>query len=98
GAFERIGERLLWAGLDGRYDLPLAELAGIAGAGAGTRSGGRSGGASGGPDAADVARAIVWHLARAGVVAPQPSPPDRARGLIVGEWDRTVLGRCEASA
>jgi ATP-dependent DNA helicase RecQ len=30
-AFHRVGERLQWAGCDGRYDLPVAELAGLAG-------------------------------------------------------------------
>jgi ATP-dependent DNA helicase RecQ len=28
-AFERVAERLLWAGADGRYDLPARELAGV---------------------------------------------------------------------
>ena len=32
GAFERVGERLRWAGLDGRYDVPVSELAGLTGA------------------------------------------------------------------
>ncbi len=27
--FERVAERLRWAGADGRYDLPIAELAGV---------------------------------------------------------------------
>jgi ATP-dependent DNA helicase RecQ len=75
-ALERAGERLLWAGLDGRYDIALSELA----------------------EDADAARTIVGILARAGVVVPQPSPPDRARGLVVGEWHRGVLGRCHALA
>ena len=29
GAFERVAERLQWAGLDGHYDIELAELAGL---------------------------------------------------------------------
>src|SRR6202046_3184318 len=29
-AFERVGERLAWAGCDGRYDVPLADLCGLA--------------------------------------------------------------------
>src|ERR1700740_367196 len=37
GAFERVGERLAWAGLDGRYDLDLAELAGCGGGPGGKR-------------------------------------------------------------
>ena len=28
-ALERVGERLNWAGLDGRYDVALSELAGL---------------------------------------------------------------------
>ena len=44
------------------------------------------------------ARAIVGHLARAGVVQPAPSPPDRATGRVTGEWDRTALLACRASA
>ena len=37
-------------------------------------------------------RAIIGHLARAGVLAPSPAPPDRAAGRIVGEWDRRARG------
>ncbi|MHB8693869.1 MAG: RecQ family ATP-dependent DNA helicase [Solirubrobacteraceae bacterium] len=84
GALQRVGERLVWAGLDGRYDLELAELGAIAGV--------RGRGA----DAADAARAMIGYLARAGVIAPAPSTPDRARGSIVGEWNAAALGRCEA--
>ncbi len=29
-AFQRVGERLAWAGIDGRYDMALSELAGYA--------------------------------------------------------------------
>jgi ATP-dependent DNA helicase RecQ len=32
GAFERVAERLRWAGADGRYDVPAADLAGAIGA------------------------------------------------------------------
>ncbi|WP_445147689.1 RecQ family ATP-dependent DNA helicase [Baekduia sp. Peel2402] len=39
-------------------------------------------------------RAIVGHLARAGVVQPAPSPMDRVRGRVVGVWD----GRAQALA
>jgi ATP-dependent DNA helicase RecQ len=44
------------------------------------------------------ARAIVGHLARAGVVQPAPSPPDRATGRVVGAWDRWALMACRESA
>jgi ATP-dependent DNA helicase RecQ len=46
----------------------------------------------------DGARAIVGHLARAGVVQPAPSPPDRAVGRLAGEWNRRALLACKASA
>jgi ATP-dependent DNA helicase RecQ len=82
-AFERVGERLAWAGMDGRYDLALGELAGLAGIG--------------GADA-DGARAIIGHLSRAGIVTPEPSAPDRAVGRLVGAWDRRALALCRSSA
>jgi ATP-dependent DNA helicase RecQ len=81
-AFERVAERLRWAGLDGRYDLPLADLAGLTGA----------------RDEDEAARAIIGHLARAGLVSPDPSPPDRLAGRVVGEWDRRTIAACRASA
>jgi ATP-dependent DNA helicase RecQ len=87
-ALERVGERLRWAGLDGRYDLPLGELAGLAGIETRRGSG----------EAADAARVIVGVLHRAGVLAPQPSSPDRARGAIVGEWDAAARSRCRSLA
>src|SRR4051794_33104257 len=39
-------------------------------------------------------RAILGHLARAGVLQPSPSPPDRLFGRVIGEWD----GRSRALA
>jgi ATP-dependent DNA helicase RecQ len=45
-------------------------------------------------DEAERVRAIVGHLARAGVVQPAPSPMDRVRGRVVGAWD----GRAQALA
>jgi ATP-dependent DNA helicase RecQ len=82
GAFARVSERLRWAGLDGRYDIELRELAGAIGAR---------------PDV-DLARAVIGHLARAGLVAPLPAPPDRAAGRVLGEWGRPVVAACTASA
>jgi ATP-dependent DNA helicase RecQ len=46
----------------------------------------------------EVVRAIIGHLARAGVVQPSPSSPDRVAGRIVGEWDGRALALCRASA
>ncbi|HWE15517.1 MAG TPA: ATP-dependent DNA helicase RecQ [Solirubrobacteraceae bacterium] len=83
-AFERVGERLQWAGLDGRYDVPLSELFGL------TSERGRGD--------EDAVRAVVGHLARAGVLAPSPAPPDRAAGAITGGWDRRAAAACLASA
>jgi ATP-dependent DNA helicase RecQ len=77
--FQRVGERLNWAGVDGRYDVALSDLAS-------------------GRDGEDTARAIVGHLARAGVLAPLPAPPDRAAGKITGGWDRRAAALCMGSA
>ncbi|HUA04336.1 MAG TPA: RecQ family ATP-dependent DNA helicase [Solirubrobacteraceae bacterium] len=82
GVFERVVERLQWAGLDGRYDVAAAELASDAGPGGD----------------AETVRAIIGHLVRAGLVVPQPAPPDRAAGLVVGQWDRGALARCLGSS
>src|SRR3954447_18395552 len=45
-------------------------------------------------DEAERVRAIVGHLARAGVIQPAPSPMDRVRGRVVGQYD----GRAQALA
>ena len=82
GVFERVAERLRWAGLDGRYDVAVRSLADDVG--------------SGGDE--ETVRAVIGHLTRAGLVAPQPAPPDRAAGLVVGEWDRRALASCLGSA
>jgi ATP-dependent DNA helicase RecQ len=52
------------------------------------------------PQAGDeeVVRAIVGHLARAGVIQPAPSPPDRVAGRLAGEWDGRALALCRTSA
>ena len=83
-AFERVGERLAWAGCDGRYDVPLSDLYGLA--------------AEKGRGDADTVRAVIGHLARAGVLAPLPAPPDRAVGQITGGWDRRAAALCLSSA
>jgi ATP-dependent DNA helicase RecQ len=46
----------------------------------------------------EVVRAIVGHLARAGVVQPAPSAPDRVAGRLVGDWDGRALAVCRTSA
>jgi ATP-dependent DNA helicase RecQ len=46
----------------------------------------------------EAVRAIVGHLARAGVIQPAPSPPDRLMGRLAGEWDGRTLAMCRTSA
>ncbi|MEA2279563.1 MAG: ATP-dependent helicase RecQ [Solirubrobacteraceae bacterium] len=46
----------------------------------------------------EAVRATVGHLARAGVVQPSPSPPDRIMGRLVGAWDGRALGECRTAA
>jgi ATP-dependent DNA helicase RecQ len=43
-------------------------------------------------------RAIVGHLARAGIVQPSPSAPDRVTGRLAGEWDARAFARCRTAA
>jgi ATP-dependent DNA helicase RecQ len=43
-------------------------------------------------------RSIVGHLARAGVVQPSPSAPDRVAGRLAGDWDGRALARCRTAA
>ena len=82
GVFERVGERLRWAGLDGRYDVSVSDLAGLTGA----------------RDADEATRSIIGHLARAGMIRPEPAPPDRIAGQIVGDWNARMLAICQSSA
>jgi ATP-dependent DNA helicase RecQ len=86
-ALQRVGEKLNWAGVDGRYDVALSELAGLI---AEPRQ-------RGGPDP-DAVRAVIGHLARAGVLAPAPAPPDRAAGRITGGFDNRAAAVCLSSA
>jgi ATP-dependent DNA helicase RecQ len=46
----------------------------------------------------EVVRAIVGHLARAGVVQPSPSAPDRVAGRLVGPWDSRAQALSRSSA
>ncbi|MDA0179698.1 ATP-dependent DNA helicase [Solirubrobacter phytolaccae] len=45
----------------------------------------------------EAVRAIVGYMARAGVLAPAPSGPDRVAGRLVGVWDRNTLAACRAA-
>jgi ATP-dependent DNA helicase RecQ len=82
GAFEAVAERLLWAGMDGRYSVELRELASVLGPKV---------------DLENV-RAVIGHLARAGILTPTPSVPDRAAGHIAGGWGAAQIGACRTSA
>ena len=46
----------------------------------------------------DGVRAAVGHLARAAVLQPSPSPPDRLMGRVTGTWDARAMGTCRISA
>ncbi|UGS34005.1 RecQ family ATP-dependent DNA helicase [Capillimicrobium parvum] len=43
-------------------------------------------------------RSIVGHLARAGVIQPAPSSPDRLRGRVLERFDGRARAACRASA
>jgi ATP-dependent DNA helicase RecQ len=53
--------------------------------------------AAGDPEAERV-RAIVGHLARAGVVRPAPAPIDRLRGRVLSAFDGRARATCRSSA
>jgi ATP-dependent DNA helicase RecQ len=82
GAFESVAERLRWAGLAGRYDVALSELAAVAGPRADE----------------EAVRSIIGHLTRARLLAPEPSRPDRAAGRVIGDWNGLALAHCRGSA
>jgi ATP-dependent DNA helicase RecQ len=43
-------------------------------------------------------RAIIGHLARAGVITPAPAPVDRVRGRLAAPFDGRAAAACRASA
>src|SRR4051812_8634611 len=47
---------------------------------------------------AERVRAIIGHLARAGVIQPAPSPMDRVRGRVVGAYDGRARALARSSA
>ncbi|HEX2102127.1 MAG TPA: RecQ family ATP-dependent DNA helicase [Solirubrobacteraceae bacterium] len=49
-------------------------------------------------DDAEQVRAIVGHLARAGVIRPAPAPIDRVRGRLEGPFDGRARAACRSSA
>ena len=50
------------------------------------------------PDEGEQVRAVVGHLARAGVIQPAPSTLDRLRGRVTGAYDERARERAVASA
>jgi len=46
---------------------------------------------------ADRLRALLGHLARAGVVSPSPSSPDRVAGRLTAPFDRRAAAACRSS-
>ncbi len=46
----------------------------------------------------EAVRGILGHLARAGVIHPAPSAPDRALGRVIGAWDAKAMAACRRSA
>jgi ATP-dependent DNA helicase RecQ len=50
------------------------------------------------PDDADRVRAVIGHLAQAGVIAPSPAPVDRLRGRVLGPFDGRARAHCRTLA
>jgi ATP-dependent DNA helicase RecQ len=46
----------------------------------------------------EAVRAVIGHLAQAGVIQPSPSAPDRVAGRLVGKWDARSLAICRSAA
>ena len=82
-AIATIARRLAMRATEGRYDLGTDELASIL---------------DGRGESDDQVRAVVGHLARAGVVRPAPSSPDRVRGRIEAPFDGRARAACRTSA
>ena len=82
-AITTVAHRLQARATDGRYDLGADELAAVL---------------PGGRDSDDQVRAVIGHLARAGVVRPAPSSPDRVRGRLEAPFDGRARAACRTSA
>ena len=88
-AIATVAKRLQARAADGRYDLGADELGAVVES---KRRARRS------DDGATTSRAVIGHLARAGVVRPAPSSPDRVRGRIEGPFDGRARAACRTSA
>jgi ATP-dependent DNA helicase RecQ len=83
-----------------RAEVDDAAIAAVADAVLGAAADGRydlAVAAAGDPEPERV-RAIVGHLARAGVVRPAPAPIDRLRGRVVAPFDGRAQALCRSSA
>ncbi len=83
-AIATVAMRLQARAHEGRYDLGADELSAVLDGD--TR------------DNDDTVRAVIGHLARAGVIRPAPSSPDRIRGRIAGPFDGRARAACRTSA
>ncbi|HEX4363099.1 MAG TPA: RecQ family ATP-dependent DNA helicase [Solirubrobacteraceae bacterium] len=83
-AIATVAQRLQMRAKEGRYDLGADELASVLD--------------GDGRDNDDKVRAVIGHLARAGVVRPAPSAPDRVRGRIEAPFDGRARAACRTSA
>ena len=77
-----VAHRLQARASGGRYDLGADELASVL-SGRGEH---------------DQVRAVIGHLARAGVVRPAPSSPDRVRGRLEAPFDGRARAACRTLA
>ena len=80
----RVAMRIQARASEGRYDLGADELGSMLD--------------GGGRENDDSVRAVVGHLARAGMIRPAPSSPDRVRGRIEGPFDARARAACRMSA
>ncbi|MBJ7331774.1 MAG: RecQ family ATP-dependent DNA helicase [Solirubrobacteraceae bacterium] len=80
---DKVAHRLFSRAEGNRYDLGVDELSYLV-----TDDG----------DGSDQVRAIVGHLARAGVLRPAPSTPDRLRGRLEAAYDGKARALCRRSA
>jgi ATP-dependent DNA helicase RecQ len=82
GLIELVARRIIGRASEGRYGIAFNELTSLVGE----------------QDADDAVRAIIGHLARAGLLQPSPSPPDMLYGRVVGEWDARARSLARVSA
>ncbi|MDP1848875.1 MAG: RecQ family ATP-dependent DNA helicase [Solirubrobacteraceae bacterium] len=85
-AIATVAMRLQARARDGRYDIGADELSAVLEAEREAR------------DNDDKVRSVIGHLARAGVIRPAPSSPDRIRGRIEGPFDGRARAACRTSA